>query len=205
MSTDSKITFYYNPMSRGRIAHWMLEEVDAPYEIKLLKWETKDHKSAEYLKINPMGKVPAIVHKGVVVTENAAICTYLADVFPQAGLAPAVNDPTRGSYYRWLFFAASNVEPAMLDKTNPRKDSPEANHLGHGSYQDVVSTLETAVSNDFLCANKFTTADLYMASILEWYIFTKVLDPKPIFQKYIQRCKDRPAYRRFEEQAGKFG
>ena len=200
------IVLYHHPFSRAANTVWMLEEVGANYEIKLLKWETGEHKSPEYLKINSMGKIPAIVHRGVTVTENAAICTYLADAFPHANLAPSITDAQRGSYYRWLFFAASCLEPAMLDKSNPRQDSPAASHLGHGSYQDVVKTLEVALgSGDYLCADKFTTADLYMASNLEWYIFTKALDPKPVFQRYIQRCKDRPAYRRFEEQAGKFG
>ncbi|QQR89581.1 MAG: glutathione S-transferase [Myxococcales bacterium] len=192
-----KVTFYYNPMSRGRIAHWMLEEVGAEYEIKLLKWETGDHKSADYLKINPMGKVPAIVHKKVVVTETSAICAYLADAFPQANLAHDVRDPRRGAYYRWLFFTASCMEPAMLDKTNPRMDSPKPSHLGYGSYSDVVSNLEQAVSNGFLLEEQFSAADLFLASNLEWYIFTKALEAKPVFTKYIARCQDRPGYKRY--------
>ena len=138
---NNKITFYYNPMSRGRISHWMLEEVGADYETKILKWETNDQKSPEYLKINPMGKIPAIVHQNVVVTENAAICAYLADLFPEKHLAPVIDDPLRGSYYRWLFFVATCMEPAILDKTHPRKDSPKPNMLGHGTYEDLVRTL----------------------------------------------------------------
>ncbi len=197
-----KIKFYYNPMSRGRIVHWMLEEVEADYEIKAMKWETGDHKSAEYLKINPMGKIPAIEHKGVVVTECAAICAYLADVFPKANMAPAMNDPQRGAYYRWLFFAASCIEPAMLDKTNPRTNDPKTAFMGHGNYEDVVATMEKAVANGFLVPGKFTAADLYMASQIEWGIFSKTLEPKPVFVKYINLCKDRPGYRRYMEQAG---
>lgn len=201
---SDKIQFYYNPMSRGRISHWMLEEVGADYEIKLLKWESGDHKSPEYLKINPMGKIPAIVHKNTVVTENAAICTYLADVFPQANLAPDMNSPERGSYYRWLFFVASCMEPAMLDKTHPRKENPASSQLGHGSYEDVVNTLTQAVSNGFLVGDRFSAADLYLASNLEWYIFTKVLENKPIFSEYLKMCQDRPGYKRHTEQAGSF-
>src|SRR5689334_8952331 len=95
------VTFYYNPMSRARMAHWMLEEVQAPYEIKVIDFGKREHKSPEFLKINPMGKLPAIKHKGVVITETPAICAYLADAFPKAGLAPKVDDPKRGSYLRW--------------------------------------------------------------------------------------------------------
>ncbi len=200
-----KILFYYNPMSRGRITHWMLEEVGADYEIKKLNWETADHKSPEYLKINPMGKIPAIVHKNTVVTENAAICAYLADTFPQANLAPDLDDPKRGSYYRWRFFAASCLGPAMLNKTNPRKDGPKSSQLGHGSYEDVVRTLEQAVSGRFLLGDQFTAADLYVSSNLEWYLFTKVLEANPIFIEYIKNCQNRPGYKRYIEQAGTFG
>src|SRR3569623_1649044 len=108
MSKD--LVFYTNPMSRGRIVRWMLEEVGQPYRTELLEYET-GMKAAQYLAINPTGKVPAIVHGGTVVTEGAAICAYLADAFPQAGLAPALDD--RGDYYRWLFFAAGPVEAAV--------------------------------------------------------------------------------------------
>jgi glutathione S-transferase len=103
--TDT-IAFYHNPQSRGRIVHWMLEEANAPYEIKVLDFEKKEHKSPEYLAINPMGKIPAIVHRGTVITECAGICAYLADAFPAAGLAPKLDDPQRGTYLRWLFFGA---------------------------------------------------------------------------------------------------
>ena len=110
------ITFYTNPMSRGRIVHWLLEELGVPYDMKILDFEKGDHKKPDYLKINPMGKVPAIVHRGVVVTEAAAICTYLADAYPKAGLAPALDDPQRGTYLRWIFFGAGCIEPAIVDK-----------------------------------------------------------------------------------------
>ena len=112
----AEITFYTNPQSRGRIVHWLLEELGVPYDMKILDFEKGDHKKPDYLKINPMGKVPAIVHRGVVVTEAAAICTYLADAYPKAGLAPALDDPRRGTYLRWLFFGAGCIEPAIVDK-----------------------------------------------------------------------------------------
>lgn len=201
---NDTVTFYYNPMSRGRIVHWMLEEVGAEYEIKNLKWESGDHKAPEYLKINPMGKIPSIVHKGVVVTECAAICAYLADAFPQAQLAPAVSDPARGAYYRWLFFTASCLEPAVLDQTNPRENSPEPAQLGHGCYADVINTLEKALADGFVAGGRFSAADLFLSANLQWYIFNKLVEAKPIFTDYIKRCQDRPAHQKFIEQAGSF-
>lgn len=201
---SDKVLFYYNPMSRGRIVHWMLEECGAEYEIKKLDWAKQDHKSKEYLKLNPMGKIPTIVHKGVVVTECAAICAYLADAFPQAGLAPQVNDPKRGTYYRWLFFAASCIEPATVDKKHPRVNAPPASFLGHGNYDDVVRTLEIAVSDGFVLGNKFSAADVFISSVIAWGFFEKTLDKKPVLTQYVKRCESRPGFKRFLEQAGGF-
>lgn len=201
MANDT-IKFYYNPMSRGRVAHWMLEECGADYKIELLDWKKNAHKSPEYLKINPMGKIPAIVHRGVVITETAAICAYLADAFPQARLAPAVDDPQRGAYYRWLFFAASCIEPALTDTNSPRVNCPPPSFLGHGSYENVVKTLETAVADGFVLGNKFSAADLYLSGQIGWGLFTKTLPPKPAFVQYVRRCEDRPGYQRFIKQAG---
>ena len=192
-----KITFYHNPMSRGRIVHWMLEEVGAPYETKILDFAKREHKSPEYLAVNPMGKIPAIVHRGTVVTEAAAICAYLADAFPQAGLAPAVNDPARGTYYRWLFFAAGCVEPALIDKmfTRPAVERPGV--LGYGNYDDTLNVLEKAVTpGPFILGQRFSAADVYVASEIAYGMFTKSLEPRPTFEKYRDRCQARPAFKR---------
>src|SRR5262245_27703651 len=123
---SDSIVFYHSPLSRGRIVHWMLEEVGAPYEVKLVRMDQKEHKKPEFLAVNPMGKLPAIVHRGVVVTEAAAICTYLADAFPQAGLAPQPTDSKRGTYLRWLFFGAGCLEPALIDRmfSRPQVERP---------------------------------------------------------------------------------
>lgn len=198
---NDQVTFYYNPMSRGRIVHWMLEEVGAPYEIKLLDWNKGAHKSPEYLKINPMGKIPAIVHKSIVVTEAAAICAYLADAFPKAGMAPAVNDPTRGTYYRWLFFAAGCVEPALMDKKHPRMNEASPSHLGYGSYDDTVNALEKAVSQGFILGDRFSAADVYISSQIGWAMMNKDIDQRPAFVQYQKRCIERPAFLRFTEKA----
>ncbi len=200
---QDKIQFYYNPMSRGRIVHWMLEEVGAPYEVKLLQWEKGDHKSPAYLAINPMGQVPSIVHKGVTVTETAAICAYLADAFPQAGLAPSVDSALRGAYYRWLFFAAGSLEYSLLDIKYPRSGNLASSHVGYGDPKDVVNTLEKALSNGFLVGDKFSAADLYLSSAMGWYLMNKDLEARPAFTHYIKLCEDRPAHKRFSEQADK--
>ena len=126
---SDRVTFYHNPMSRGRIVHWMLEEAGAAYDVKLLDFEKREHKTPEFLAVNPMGKIPTIVHRGVVVTETPAILAYLADAFPGAGLAPRSDDPARGPYFRWLFFGASCIEPALIDRMLSRPVEKEGRRL----------------------------------------------------------------------------
>ncbi len=192
-----KITFYHNPMSRGRIAHWMLEEVGVPYETKILALDKQEHKSPEFLAINPMGKIPTIVHNGTVVTEAAAICAYLADAFPKAGLAPALNDTARGTYYRWLFFGAGCVEPALLDKMFSRPQIERPSALGYGSYEDMLNALEKAITpGPWVLGQRFSAADVYLGSEIGWGMFTKSLEPRPAFQQYFERCSQRPAHKR---------
>ena len=192
-----KLTFYHNPMSRGRIAHWMLEEVGVPYETKVIAFDKGEHKSPEYLAINPMGKIPAIVHNGTVVTEAAAICAYLADAFPKAGLAPPLTDPARGTYYRWLFFAAGCIEPAMVDKMAARPKVERPGMIGYGSYEDTLNAMEKALSpGPWILGERFSAADVYFGSQIGWGTFTKALEPRPAFQEYFGRCTQRPAYKR---------
>jgi glutathione S-transferase len=197
------IVFYTNPMSRGRIVHWMLEEVGAPYEVKLLDFAKNEHKAASYLAINPMGKVPAIVDRGTVVTESAAICAYLADAYPAAALAPSLSDPRRGTYLRWLFFGAGCVEPALVDKMFSRPAPTERpGALGYGSYADTLNALEQAVARGpFLLGEPFSAADVYIASQIGWGLMTKSMEPRPAFQSYVGRCTERPAFRRFNEKS----
>lgn len=183
-------------MSRGLIVHWMLEEVGAEYETKILDWSKAEHKSPAYLKINPMGKIPSIVHKGVVITETAAICAYLADAFPHSKLAPRLDDPTRGTYLRALFFAASCVEPALIDRKYPRTGSPKASHLGYGTYQDTINTLEKFLAQGFILGDRFSAADVYISSLIHWSLMQNNLDSKPIYKLYVEKCMDRPAFHR---------
>ncbi len=197
----SDIVFYTNPMSRGRIIRWMLEEVGQPYETKVLDWASGAAKSPAYLAINPMGKVPTIVHDGVVVTECAAICAYLADVFPQAGLAPPPGSKLRGPYYRWLFFGAGPIEQAVAFGTL-NVDVPEDKRIsvGFGSMADVLNTLEGVLKGrEFLDDHGFTAADLYIASHLSWGMNFGMIEKRPVFEAYAERHVNRPAALRADE------
>ena len=197
----SDLVFYTNPMSRGRIIRWMLEEVGQPYETRVLDWETGEAKAADYLAINPMGKVPAIVHDGVVVTECAAICAYLADAFPQAGLAPPANSRLRGPYYRWLFFGAGPIEQAVAAKmVNLEPTIEQRSSLGFGCMEDVLGAVEGAVKDrTYLVGDGFTAADLYLASHLSWGMNFGTIEKRPAFEAYVEPHLQRPAALRADE------
>lgn len=192
------LTFYTNPMSRGRIARWMLEEVGAPYDTVVLDYATT-MKAEPYLAINPMGKVPAIVHDGHVVTEGAAICAYLADAFPEAGLAPPPAE--RADYYRWLFFAAGPVEHAVTNRSlgvTPTGDQEKM--AGYGTFDLMVDGLEKAVSaNPYLAGAAFSAADVYAGSQVAWGVMFGSLPKRPAFEDYLGRILSRPAYTRAGE------
>jgi glutathione S-transferase len=194
---SDEIQFYHNPMSRGRIAHWMLEEVGVPYRIHLLRFDKGEHKAPAYLEVNPMGKIPAIVHKGHVVTEAAAICAYLADAFPEKGLAPKLDDPARGTYFRWLFFGAGCIEPALVDRMTDRAPVERKSALGYGSYEDTFKALEHALKpGPFILRDTFSAADVYIGSELGWGTMTKSIEPNPVFGEYMARISARPAFQR---------
>ncbi|MCC2664200.1 MAG: Glutathione S-transferase [Geminicoccaceae bacterium] len=195
-----ELVFYTNPMSRGRIVRWMLEEVGQPYRTELLEYGPT-MKSAEYLAINPMGKVPALRHGGAVVTECAAICCYLADAFPDARLAPPPGDRLRGPYYRWLFFAAGPVEAAAsnqaLGLAVPAKRKAM---VGYGSLADVMSALEAALSGrEYLVGDRFTAADVYVGSHIGWGMSYGAIEKRPAFERYFERISTRPAAIRARE------
>lgn len=196
MMTD--LVLYTNPMSRGRIARWMLEEAGADYRTEILEYGTT-MKAPEYLAVNPMGKVPAIRHGDTVVTECAAICAYLADAFPQANLAPALKD--RGSYYRWLFFAAGPLEAAIADRTLG-VDVPADKQMmvGYGTYAHVMDALEKAVSAaPYIAGDSFTAADVYIGSHISWGIQFGTMEKRPAFEAYWKRLESRPAHLRATE------
>ncbi|HYG30172.1 MAG TPA: glutathione S-transferase family protein [Allosphingosinicella sp.] len=194
------LTFYTNPMSRGRIVRWMLEEVGEPYDTVLLDYASS-MKAPDYLAVNPMGKVPAIRHGETVVTEAAAICAYLADMFPDKGLAPPSGNPRRGPYYRWLFFAAGPVEAAVTGKSLGLLAPPDkAPMTGYGTFDDVVNTLEQAVKDcKYLCGDHFTAADVYVGSQIGWGMMFGTIERRPAFADYVDRLQSRPAAIRARE------
>jgi len=194
----NELVLHTNPMSRGRIVRWMLEEIGQPYRTEVLGYGDA-MKSPEFLAINPMGKVPAIQHGGVVVTEAAAICAYLADAFPQAGLAPALTDPLRGTYYRWMFFAAGPLEAAVSANALGLLAPPDkAGMVGYGSFDRVVDTLEAAVSAaaPYLLGDRFSAADVYVGSQVIWGVMFKSLPERPAFTGYAARLQAREAWQR---------
>ena len=197
-----ELVFFTNPQSRGAMTHWMLEEVGCPYRVEVKQFGA-DMKSPEYLAINPMGKVPAIKHGNRVVTETGAILCYLADVFPEAKLAPPPGE--RDAYYRWLFFVAGCCEPAMGNKSvgwNP--DTPDLQgRFGYGSYERTMETAAQAVDGRrYIAADHFTAADLYMASFLHWGMMFGIIEKRPAFEAYVAPHVARPAAVRAEEKAG---
>lgn len=191
------LTLYTNPMSRGRIARWMLEEVGQPYETEIVAYDQV--KSERYLAVNPMGKVPALRHRGHIVTECAAICAYLADVFPQAGLGP--NDEEKADYYRWFFYAAGPVEQAVTNKAVGWEPSEDRQRMfGYGSYDKVVAVLDELLSlRNYVCGDRFTAVDVYFGSAILWGTQFGTIPNRDSFSAYVDRLKSRDAYLRAAE------
>ncbi len=201
---SDELVFYSSPMSRGRIVHWMLEEVGVPYRFEVVNLDTQDQKKPSFLAINPMGKVPAVVHRGTVVTECGAICAYLADAFPTAGLAPPADSPLRGTYYRWLFFGGSCVEAAVIDRMLSRPAASRPGALGYGSYDDTVAALRRALTpGPYILGPQFSAADVYIGSQIAFGMMMKALEPHLAFKDYVNRLQERPAYKRFMEKGDK--
>ena len=189
---SEELVLYTNPMSRGQIARWMLEEVGAEYRTEVLQYGP-EMKSEDFLAVNPMGKVPTIRHGGVVVTEAAAICAYLADAFPEAGLAPPPQE--RGAYYRWMFFAAGPLEAATINRALKFEVPPERESMiGYGTLEAVLDTLEAAVSaSEYIAGADFSAADVYVGSHLGFAFQFGSLEKRPAFVDYWARLENRPA------------
>lgn len=193
-----ELVFYYNPRSRAQMVRFMLEELGVPHRTVLVDFEKGESRHPDYLAINPMGKVPAIVHRGVTVTEAAAIITYLADAFPQAGLAPKIDDPARGTWLRWLVFGASVFEPALLDTMMKRPEVPKA-MAGFGSYADALNAIETMLNpGPWILGDRYSAADVYMGAELAWAgsFGAPGITDNPRINAYVERIKARPAYQR---------
>jgi glutathione S-transferase len=188
------LIFYTNPQSRGRIVRWMLEEVGQPYETEIIAYDQL--KDARYLAVNPMGKVPAIKHRDHVVTECAAICAYLADAFPAAGLGPRENE--KADYYRWFFYAAGPVEQAFTNKAAGWEVPAERERMfGYGNYERVVAVLDELFSlHDYVCGDRFTAADVYVGSQIMFPMQFGMIPERDSFVRYRDRLQARDAYQR---------
>ena len=193
------LTLYHASPSRSSIILWMLEELGQPYDVKLIKLSEGDNLKPGYLAINPMGKVPALDHKGTVITEAAAICTYLADEFPQAKLNVPVGTPRRGLYLKWLFFGPGCVEPAMIDRAATRKEEARRGMLGYGTFDTTMDTVAGAIAKGpWLMGEQFTAADVIVGSTIRWGTMFKLIPERPEFTAYAARIAARPAAQRAE-------
>jgi glutathione S-transferase len=190
---SDELVLHTNPMSRGRIARWMLEEVGEPYRAEIIGFGPS--MKGDYRRLNPMGKVPTLQHRGIVVTECAAICAYLADAFPKAGLAPEPASPLRGPYYRWLFFGAGPVEAAVTNRMlGVEVPDDKTGTVGYGNYASVMDTLEHAVTQgDYLLGERFSAADVYLGSQVIWGLQFGTVEKRPALAAYAARLAGRPA------------
>ncbi len=191
------LTLYHANPSRSAVALWMLEEIGQPYDIHKLDLQNGDQLKPEYLAINPMGKVPSLKHKNAIITENSAICTYLADEFPQAKLNIPVGNPQRGVYLKWLFFGPSVFEPAMTDAAFPRKEAANPAALGYRPFEQVLDIMAKAVAKGpFLMGEQFTAADVVIGSGIRYGTMFKLIPERKEFADYIARFSERPALKR---------
>ena len=195
----AELTLYHAVPSRSATVRWMLEEVGEPYDVHLLKLSDGDQQKPEYLAVNPQGKVPALKHKGVVITEVAAICAYLADAFPQAKLAIPIGDTRRGVYFQWLFFGPSCMEPAITDRAFPRKEMPRGAAVGYRDADALADILAKAVEKGpYLMGEQFTAADVVVGAGIRWGTMFKLFPDRDTFKPYVARLAQRPAVQRAE-------
>jgi glutathione S-transferase len=195
----ANLTLYHASPSRSSVVLWMLEEIGEPYDIKLLSLQKEENRKPDYLAINPMGKVPALKHGDTVITELAAICTYLADEFPAKKLNVPIGTPQRGAYLKWLFFGPGCLEPAVIDRAAPRKEEPRRAMLGYGDFDTTMNTIAAAVAKGpWLMGEQFTAADVVIGSNIRWATIFKLIPERSEFAAYSQRIAARPAAQRAE-------
>ncbi|MGH6866125.1 MAG: glutathione S-transferase family protein [Methyloceanibacter sp.] len=193
----ASITLYHAAPSRSSIVRWMLEELGEPYDLHVLKLSEGEQLSPAYRAINPMSKVPALKHGDIIVTEAAAICTYLADEFPAAKLNVPIGDPRRGTYLKWLFFGPGCIEPAITDRAFPRSEQPRRGTLGYGDFDTVMDiTAKGVAAGRYLMGSQFTATDVIIGSTLRWGMMFKLLPERPEFVDYVERLGQRQALRR---------
>ena len=193
----AKLTLFHASPSRSSIVRWMLEELGEPYDLHVLSLAKGEQLAPDYLAVNPMGKVPALQHGEAIVTEAAAICTYLADEFPHARLNIPVGDSRRGPYLKWLFFGPSCIEPAMIDRVSPRKEQPRRGMVGYGDFDTVMDVVAKGLApGPYLIGDQFTAADVVVGSTLRWGMMFKLIPERPEFRAYVDRLQARPALQR---------
>lgn len=196
--SESDPIFYHSPQTRSSSVLVLLEELDAPYKLRDLNFKTGAQRQPDYLAVNPLGKVPAIVHNGALVTELGAVFIYLADAFPQKQLAPQIGDPLRGPYLRWLVFYGSAFEPAVMDRY--MKKEPPRSTSAYGDFEGVMSLInEQLAAGPYLLGERFTAADILWASALRWTTGFGLVPASPQITAYIDRVTARPAFVRVAE------
>jgi glutathione S-transferase len=196
MPDNRTLTFFHSPNTRSTGVAFLLDELGAPHQTQILNMTAGEQRQPAYLAINPMGKVPAILHGDSLVTEQAAIFIYLADLFPAAGLAPAVNDPLRGPYLRWLTYYGSSLEPAVIDNYLKRDPAP-ARMCPYGDYDTVLKTVSDQLrTGPYILGDTFTAADILWGTALKWMTGFKVVPESPEIMSYVQRICTRPAFAR---------
>jgi glutathione S-transferase len=196
MSHDDRITLYYSPQTRATGARVLLEELGAPYDLNVLNMKAGEQRQPGYLAVNPLGKVPAIGHRGQLVTEQVAVFIYLADLFPQAGLAPGLDDPLRGPYLRWIAYYGSSFEPALVDHAMKREPGPAA-MSPYGNYEVVLGALERQLEKGpYLLGDRMTAADILWGMAFSWTIAFGLVPKKDVFVGYAERMSARPAFQR---------
>jgi glutathione S-transferase len=199
------LTLYHASPSRSSIVLWMLEEVGEPYDVHLLSFAKGENRAPAYLAINPMGKVPALKHGDTVITEVAAICTYLADEFPGAKLNVPVGTPRRGVYLKWLFFGPGCIEPAVTDRAAPRKEEARRGMLGYGDFDTTMNTIAAAIAKGpWLMGEQFTAADVVCGAHIRFGMMFKMIPERPEFTAYAARIAARPAAQRAEAKDKEF-
>ena len=197
-ATD-RVTLYYSPQSRATGTRVLLEELGAPYDLHILNMKAAEQRKDAYLAINPLGKVPAIRHHGAVVTEQVAIFIYLADLFPQAGLTPALNDPRRGPYLRWIAYYGASFEPAVIDHFMKREPAP-ITQSPYADYDTMLGALEAQLAKGpYLLGEEITAADILWGIALSWTMMFGIVPKRDVFVRYAERIAARPAFIRISK------
>ena len=194
MNTDNRITLFYSPQTRASGIRVILEELGAPYDLTVMNMKIGENREPEFIAVNPLGKVPTIRHHGTVITEQVAIAIYLGDLFPEAGLAPPVNDPQRGTYLRWLVYYAACFEPAVMDKFAQHEPADPIQSV-YGDFDSMLRTLEAALADGpWILGERMSVADVLWGIALNWTMMFKLVPERPVFREFADRVTARPAF-----------